>query len=264
MDHTGAEPSGPHVPPDEPWADWADTPAPTEPRSSARIWVPIAAVLVGLLCVTGTGFSLYHLLSDHRVVPVDTPHTRSAGSEPAGPASTPAAAGSAGVDASDYPVRNADDLGRVCDRWYYPQSPRFAGAAPHPIGVSVKSRMNSDIRTTASSIDVPDGVKQSFQDAWQPKDPTTTQLVACVDLVATGKSLGQCDFDDPKPDTVPMVQGIYQVTVYEVATRRAVASVRMTGDGKCPLVVLIYADRTIYSDASDRQLYEALHQYVEQ
>ena len=61
-----------------------------------------------------------------------------------------------------------------------------------------------------------------------------------------------------------MVEGIYSVTVYEVATGRKVVETRMTGDGKCPLVVLLFADRTIHSEASGRQLYEALRKYVEQ
>ena len=42
-----------------------------------------------------------------------------------------------GPRAATYPVRNDDDLARVCDGWYYPQSPKFAGKAPHQISVGV-------------------------------------------------------------------------------------------------------------------------------
>ena len=160
-------------------------------------------------------------------------------------------------------MRTKEDVGRVCEGWFYPQSPSLSGAAPHPIVVSEQREKIFTGRFHPAYVDLPDDVSDSSQAAWQPENAALAQLVACVDLVETGNSLGDCRFDDPSPTTAPMVEGIYQVTVYEVATHREIFSARMTGAGKCPLVVLLTGDRIIRSEVTVRQLYERLHDFVE-
>jgi hypothetical protein len=112
-------------------------------------------------------------------------------------------------------------------------------------------------------VDVPYDRPKKVADAWESVDPAAAQLVACVDLVHTGRSLDECRFDDPQPTTVPLVEGVYQLTLYEVATRRVVAERRVTGAGECPFVVLLTGERTIPSAVTGRQLYETLRRYVE-
>lgn len=225
------------------------------------LWVPVLAVLVGLVCVGGPVYGLVAWRSK----PV-APPARDAGPG-AGPASSFVAGRSgppaSGPRASDYPARTAEDLGRVCQGWYYPQSPPFAGAAPHPVVASLKQRRDSDFRFHPATLDVPYDLPQRLQAAWQPADAGSAQLVACVDLVDTGRPLGECRFDDPQPTTVPMVEGVHRVRLHEAATGRVVAEVRLSGARSCPHVILLGADRTIYSEVTGRQLWEALRRYVE-
>ena len=266
MEHMGEDSHATPDPEDDAW----NLPALPDERRRSMVWVLVVAIVVGLGCVGGTGYSLYLWLGGSSTAAGGTPvgqAGRATGS-PGASASAVAPSASAvaspvGPRASDYPVRATDDLARVCDGWYYPQSPPLAGKAPHPIVVSVKQRTNDRLRFQPAAVDVPFDLPQSSQDAWQPHDPATAQLVACVDLAETGRSLGECDFSSPSPTKVPMLEGIYQVTLYEVATHRQIAQARMTAAGECPFIVLLMADRTIINEVTDRQLYEALHRYVE-
>lgn len=54
-------------------------------------------------------------------------------------------------------------------------------------------------------------------------------------------------------------------SVCEVATRRKVTELRMTGeDEQCPSIVLMGSTRMIYSEVDDRQHVDALTRHVEQ
>ena len=131
--------------------------------------------------------------------------------------------------------------------------------------IFLNNRMDLPGGVTKSFYGEPPGRTAAVRAAWEPADPAVVQLVACLDLVEAGQPIRTCAFDDPKPDTLPMSEGIYQLSVYEVATRRKVAEVRMTGeDEQCPTIVLIGATRTVYSEVNDRQLVDALTRYVEQ
>ncbi|MFD0574995.1 hypothetical protein [Dactylosporangium darangshiense] len=44
------------------------------------------------------------------------------------------------------------------------------------------------------------------------KQPAKAQLVACADLVEAGQDVLACKFDDPKPDSLPLKEGVYQPT----------------------------------------------------
>jgi hypothetical protein len=254
MDHSGAEQEWPKN-------DWPATP-PESPGSRSRRMV-IVVVAVALVCLGATGYGLLKVRDAVVSVtsPLTTTSTRPQLPRTSQPSATPASP--SGPRASDYPVRTKEDVGRVCDGWFYPQSPKLSGVAPHPIVVSERREKLFPSRFHPAYVDLPDDVSQSRQAAWQPENAALAQLVACVDLVESGNSLGDCKFDDPSPTTAPMVEGIYQVTVYEVATRREIFQTRVTGASTCPLVVLLTGDRTIHSEVTGRQLYEKLHDYVE-
>jgi hypothetical protein len=254
MDNTGAERAWPDD-------EWPATPSESAGSGSRRMLIVV--VVVALVCLGGTGLALATLRDGF--LSATAPIGERVNTSPKSPAAPRASVSAAptGPRASDYPVRTTEDVGEVCDGFFYPQAPPLAGAAPHPIVVSQQMNKNSTHRYHPAYVDLPDDLPESRQKAWQPDDPATAQLVACVNLVESGRSLGDCKFDDPSPTTAPMVEGIYEVTVYEVATRREIAKTRITGAGKCPLVVLLSGDRIIHSDVTGRQLYESLHQYVE-
>ncbi|WP_157411593.1 hypothetical protein [Actinoplanes rectilineatus] len=170
---------------------------------------------------------------------------------------------SSGPQASDRPVRSADDLERVCDRWYYPESPKYHGSAPHPIVISSRDRLDLDHRTARTLNLAAYSGGAADRAAWAPQ-PANVQLVACLDFTGGGDELRKCDIDDPEPETLSLKEGRYRLAVYEVATRRKVAEVKLTGDDKgCPWVVVTGSDRTLYSTVADRQLYAALRGRVE-
>lgn len=129
--------------------------------------------------------------------------------------------GSGGPRASTYPVREANDLARVCDHWYYPQSPKYTGKAPHPISVGTVDSKEFTTRYMSAFVDIPYELGATVQKAWAPSKPAKSQLMACVDLASTGtKVLKNCKFDDPKPAKLPMKTAAYHLSLYEVATGR--------------------------------------------
>jgi hypothetical protein len=169
----------------------------------------------------------------------------------------------AGPKASTYPVREHDDLNRVCDEWYYPQSPKFAGKGPHQIAVGVVDRKDFPSRIVKSSVDVPYSLNEKAWRAWMPSDAAKTQLMVCVDLLTTGKQVRKCTFEDPKDEQIPMIRATYQVRLFEVSTGRKLVDKKMTGsDDNCPSMVLLGSDRTIYTAVDDRDLYEMFRSYV--
>jgi hypothetical protein len=171
----------------------------------------------------------------------------------------------AGPQASPYPVKDIEDLQSVCDDTYYPQSPKFQGKAPHPIAIMVKDRKDIDSRIPEPVYEPGYSTSKSRQNAWDSYfHPTSVQLVACVDLVSSGGKVKTCKFDDPKPDALPLQVGYYTLTVYEAATHKQLVSKRITGDDRsCPTVVLIGADRHIYTGITDRYYVELLKKFVE-
>jgi hypothetical protein len=171
-----------------------------------------------------------------------------------------------GSRASSYPVRKVEDLKRVCDGRFYPKAPKYRGLAPHSIVLGIKNQKDSDSRTLRSRIALPYEAAPGVETAWNPADPAKVQLVACADQVAVGAKVKTCQVDEPKPEKVPMKASTYRVTLYEVATRRRLAQLRMTGeDETCgPFLIIVGADGATYTELEDRQLIEGLRRYVEQ
>jgi hypothetical protein len=172
----------------------------------------------------------------------------------------------AGPQASPDGVKDINDLDNVCDQqMYFPKSPKYQGKAPHPIAIMLKDRKDMDSRIPASVYDVGYSSAKSRTDAWNVYfHPTKVQLTACVDLVSSGAKVRTCKFDDPKPDSLPLKVGTYQLTLFETATRKQLLTKKMTGDDRsCPTVVLLGSDRTIYTSISDRAYVAALKKFVE-
>jgi hypothetical protein len=287
MEHTSAQwqgppEPGPAVPGPVPWPGYgAPPPLPPPPPATSPKRLIAVLTCIGLLGVACAGSVAYGVVKALR----DTTPAAETRSGDAGGSSAPGIAASAGPTrapagrpvgvsgkvppgskASSYRVRKEEDLERVCDRWYYPKSPKYTTAvAPHPIAISVKDRKDLDFRSTTSYIPLPYDVTPAVKAAWEPKNAAAVQLVACVDLVSIGPRVKSCRIDKPKPSSIPMKEGRYQVSLYEVATRRRLMQARLTGeDENCPSFILIGNDRAVYSGPEDRQLVDALRRYVEQ
>ena len=243
--------------------------APPPKRSTKLPWIIALAVglpvlLLGGVCVWGVS-KVGHAarrqaaIAPDRVVPPPVFDDPSLGPL-ADPSPEPTVA--SGPRASTYPVREDDDLNRVCDGWYYPTAPKLAGKAPHQITVGVISTVAMPSRITKSSVSVPE-LKESIWRAWMPTDPTKSQLMGCVDLERTGGQLKKCKFDDPKPEVIAMKQGFYHVHLYEVATGKKLLDKKVAAeDEDCPPLVFLVGDKNIYSEVGDRQLYELFRPYV--
>lgn len=293
MEHTGAQwpgpaqPSGQHgtpVPPPMPWPGYgAPPPPPPRRRSTTRLIALLACIgLLAVACAGSVAYGVVKALRDTEPVAEGRPAgavggpapTTTAGSAPTpGPTRAPAkrpvgVSGKVppGSKASSYRVRKDEDLERLCDRWYYPKAPKYTTAvAPHPIAISVKDRKDLEFRTSKSYLSLPYSAPSAVEAAWEPKNAATVQLVACVDLVTIGSRVKSCRIDKPKPSSIQMKEGTYQLTLYEVATRRKLLQTRMTGeDESCPILIFIGNDRAVYTTLEDRQLVDVLRRYVEE
>jgi hypothetical protein len=271
-----------------PWPGYGAPPPPPPPprppaKSSRRLVALLACFgLLGVACLGSAGYGVVKVLGDTTPAAegrsgrttTDTPPATGGPSDPAnGPVS--AAAGPPvgvsgtvppGSKASSFQVRKEEDLDRLCERWFYPKSPKYTTAvAPHPIAISVKGRKDLEIRSTKSYVSLPYEATPDVKAAWEPKSPAAVQLVACVDLISTGPEVKSCRIDEPKPSSIPMKEGRYQLSLYEVATRRKLMQTRLTGEEEtCPTFIFIGNDRAVYSGVEDAQLVDALRRYVEQ
>jgi hypothetical protein len=234
-------------------------PAPPRKRSRALMAVLITVAVVAAACVGAAGFGAYRL-----VTRIDAAGDRAARPFAPGASARPEDEGGVldGPQASSYPVRAKEDLERVCDRWYYPQSPAYQEKAVNGVRVLVKDSKDFDTRTEMTLYDIPSRNGAAKQ-AWDPPSPQKVRLVACVDLVEGARRVKTCQFEEPD-GKLPMRQGVYRLTLYEVATGRKITEKRLTGeDQECPFLVLLGADRTVYSQVKDRQVFETLRRYVE-
>ena len=272
-------PPEPPVAPQAPWPGQNPPPPQQQPpkqRSTSRIIAVIATVgLLGVACAGSMAYGVTKALRDTEPAagrslsgltePSEVPSAEATSTAPGRPTGVTGKV-PAGSKASSYRVRKADDLERVCERWYYPKAPKYtATVAPHPIAISVRDRKDLDLRTTESYLSLPDEPSAAVKGAWQPKDPAKVQLVACVDLVTIGAKVKSCKIDKPKPSSIPMKEGTYRLSLYEAATRRKLLETKLTGeDENCPFFIVIGDDRSVYTGLEDRQLVEALRRFVEQ
>lgn len=247
------------------WPDYSPEPAPAGRRRGPLIAVAIAGALL-VACGAGAGGSYFLLRSSSSSpapssaaggAPATTGGTPRASAEPSG---SPAADGD-GPFASAYAAKDINDLDRVCDdKIYYPQSPPRSGAAPHPVVLLISDTLG---RHQDGTYYFSEGLSDSVESKWAAKDPTKVQLVACMDMVSAGAKVRDCKFDDPKPDTATLVHANWRLRVLEIATGRVLLDKSMAGDDlKCPLVVLLGADKKIYAKVSDKAVVGLLRDLV--
>ncbi|BEL12682.1 hypothetical protein Q0Z83_108730 [Actinoplanes sichuanensis] len=157
-------------------------------------------------------------------------------------------------------VRTEDDLHLVCQNWYYPSAPRLRSSAPHPILISEDGGPEVEYRTTRTLNQAAFAGGAEERRAWAP-EPPKAQLVACLDLTGPGRRVRDCGSGSK---ALPLVEGKYRLTVFEVASHRKLIDKTLTGaDRACPFVILNSAGDTLYTTVKDRQLYDLLHTRVE-
>jgi hypothetical protein len=240
--------------------------APPEPRrgSTALRWALVACIPVLLLGCMGT--VVYAVEAGKKGSPDTGNDPTRIAAEAAPAASTDASTApspiATGPRASTAAVSSSADLAKVCKGWYFPQSPPHAGPAPHPISIMVPGSSSGGYITSA--FDGPDDASEALRSVWTGKDAPAVQLVACVDLLDTGGQVRTCQFDEPKPTTVPLHLATYRLTLYEVATGRKLTETQLPGeDDDCPFVALIGRDNLIRTEIADRQYLSILRPYVQ-
>lgn len=243
--------------------------SPPPPAGGGKRRGVIAAVIAGVVLLTCSlvmtgGFFLVRSV-EKAVSGSASPPTASAPA--AGGKPTPSAPSAVddvpqGPVASEYPATDIADLDRVCDEnVYYPQSPKRAGKAPHPVVLLVAERPGMRIQN--SSYYYPQGMSTRVEQTWAAQHPGKVQMVACLDKVGSGSKIRSCKYDDPKPESVNLVRAKWRLRVYEVATGRMLRDKAMAGDNQsCPSLVLIYEDRTIYAEVSDKAVLANLRSLV--
>ncbi|MEU4161766.1 hypothetical protein [Actinoplanes sp. NPDC026670] len=230
----------------------APAPEPVAPARNRTLLIS-AGVAVAVLAFFGTAAYLF----------VNVGGTSPQSAAPP-PPRKPAPAASAALPTGPQPinqgVRTEDDLHLVCQNWYYPSAPRLRSSAPHPILISEDGGPEVEYRTTRTLNQAAFSGGSEDRRAWAP-EPPKAQLVACLDLTGPGRKVRDCKSDSK---TLPLVEGKYRLTVYEVASHRKLIDKALTGaDRACPFVILNSAGDTLYSAVKDRQLYDLLHTRVE-
>lgn len=224
-----------------------------EPASRRRTLVISAVVTVAVLGLFGTAAYLF----------VSIGGTSPAASPPPPPRKpSPSATGTvaAGPRASDQGVRAEADLHRVCENWFYPSAPKYRGAVPHPVSISERAGLGAADRSLRTLNQAAFAGPAAQRRAWAP-EPGKAQLVACLDLTGPGPAIRDCKSGSA---TLPLVEGRYRLTVYEVATHRKVVQKELAGaDRACPFVILSSAGDTLYSAVKDKQLHDLLRKTVE-
>ncbi len=257
----------PAVPPSGPPPQWAAPGVPARSRNGGIIAGAVAAVVLLVVCLGVVGrFALTSMssaagtgaASSAEPVARSSPGTRTASPGPVDDGEPV----QQGPQASQYPAEDVADLDRVCDdNVYYPQSPARAGKGPHPVALLVAD--GSGLRFQNGTYYFPEGLSKSVEQAWAPKNAGDVRMVACLDRVSTGAKIRDCKFDDPKPDTLPLMRAEWRIKVYEAATGHVLLDKALTGDDqKCPYVVMVRGDRKIYAGVSDKAVISALRKLV--
>ena len=278
-------PATPQQPPPPGWPGYGpplqQAPA---PKKSKTKWIIAIVATVGVLAVACFGGIAYAVvraankaseaaaLSEGYEPPGENPFLGEPSSAPptTNPPQVPqGVTGSvpSGSKASTTKIKKPEDLEKVCDRWYFPKAPKYTTAvSPHPISISVRDRLDLPYRTTKGYVGIPYDAPPAIKAAWEGKDASKVQLMACVDLVTTKTSkVKTCPIDKPKPSKITMKEGRYKLSLYEVATRRKLYETKLTGENEsCPLFIFVGNDNNVYSTLEDRQLTDALERFVEQ
>ncbi|MDI6103497.1 hypothetical protein QLQ12_33295 [Actinoplanes sp. NEAU-A12] len=228
--------------------------AENEAAPRRRALVISAVVAVAVLGFFGTAAYLF----------VNIGGTSPAASPPLPPRKPSASATEGGVAAgpraAGHGVRGEEDLHRVCEDWFYPSAPKFRGEGPNPVVISERAAPEAEYRTVRTLNQAAFSGPAAQRRTWAP-EPAQARLVVCLDVIGAGKPIRDCASGSK---TLPLVEGRYRMTVYEVATHRKVAEKDLTGaDRACPFVILSSAGNQLHSAVKDRQLLDLLRESVE-
>ncbi|MEV6492977.1 hypothetical protein AB0M20_30790, partial [Actinoplanes sp. NPDC051633] len=166
-----AQPGQPYPPPGQPYPP-PGQPAPSAPKSSNKLVAVLVTLAVLFVACAGFGaFGAYRALRDKDSGTTATP--TSPGKRPAAglPTSETSSAPTAAVPqrpvgvtgtvpkgskASSIKLKETRDLERVCEKWYFPKSPKYTTAlSPHPIVISTRDRKDLEFRSTTGYLSVP-------------------------------------------------------------------------------------------------------------
>jgi hypothetical protein len=253
-------------------------PAPPPPKSHRKLIALLVVIgVLGVACIGAAGFGAIRAVHSSSAASGAQKGSAAVGGPSAYPSKSPATAAPhrpigvtgkvpAGSKSSSIKLHEIRDLERVCDKWYYRKSPKYAtSVSPHPIVISTRDRKDLDFRSTTGIFSSDYDKPARIRDAWEPKSAASVQLVACVDLVTIGSKVKSCKIDKPKPSSIVMKEGTYRLSLYEVATRRKLFETKLVGEQEtCPLLILIGRDRAVYTGVEDAQLEDVLHRFVEE
>ncbi|MBM0276717.1 hypothetical protein [Micromonospora tarensis] len=266
------EPTAPAAPvtgADVPPTGWPPAPTPSAQSNNTSIIVAVVAgfvVLVLLACVGLVG-GFFLLRAEEN--PTASPSSRAPLSPTDGRSPSPFAQPdeseepvAQGPQASAYPAEKIEDLNRVCDDdVYYPELPKRAGKAPHPVVLLLSDASGLRYQDSGYYYDL--GLSKKVEETWATDDPRKVQLVACLDQTKTGSTIRTCKFDEPKPQSLPLVRTTWRLRVIEAATGRALLTKTLAGDDQmCPFVVMVGIDKKVYSKVSNRAAIAALRNLV--
>ncbi|MEU4423782.1 hypothetical protein AB0F81_24390 [Actinoplanes sp. NPDC024001] len=236
----------------------------------------LAAVVVAILVVIagGGGLGSYYLLKneDSTASPsVGLPSVAPTGTSEPQPGTDPGLGGTEpeptedaqqGPEASAYPAEKIYDLNRVCDEnIYYPEAPKRAGKAPHPVVLLVDD--GDGVRSQDGTYYFDEGLSNTVKNIWAADKPGKVQMVACLDRVKEGAKIRTCKYDDPEPLNVSLMRATWKLRVVEVATGKTLLEKSLNGDDKqCPYVVFVGPDKKIHAGVSDRAAVSALRNLV--
>jgi hypothetical protein len=243
--------------------------APPRGRRGLLTGVIVAAVaVIGLLCTS----SIYMMAEDqHDSTSADGgfgqedpfswptglpfPSARPTG-EPAPESTGPQPAAS--------PAKDIYDLNAVCDdNAFFPDAPKHAGKAPHPVALLIKDG-ESAVRWNNRTYYLDDiGTGKAAENTWGPNSPAKVQLAACLDRTSAGSKLRTCKYDEPEPDTLTLYRASWRLRVFEVATRKQLLDKKLaSNETACPFSVLVGPDKKIYAEVSDHTLVSTLKSLV--
>ncbi|WP_052311555.1 MULTISPECIES: hypothetical protein [unclassified Actinoplanes] len=256
--------------PGQPWP-----PLPASPGSRRRGGV-LAAVITSVIAaiVLLCGGSIYALSHSgdrsHGGAGDDYPFTLPSGfafptDDPSGnPFATPSAT-STEPQPSVTAAKDIYDLDQVCDaNVYFPDAPKRAGKAPHPVVLLVKTGPD-DVRSQDPVFYLQEeGTAKSDENTWAARGPGKVQMAACMDRTTEGKKIRTCKYTDPDPETVTLYHASWRLRVYEVATHRLLLDKKLEGtETACPFSVFVGKDKKIYAKVSDHTALGALRNLVE-
>ncbi|MBW6434481.1 hypothetical protein KZ829_12130 [Actinoplanes hulinensis] len=169
-----------------------------------------------------------------------------------------------GPVAQGIPPATIFDMDEICrGETYWPMLPKRTGKAPHP--TLVYGDTGDQSRLAYTMFNTWFLKSKDKETAWSyDKPPTTIQLVACVDRVATGAKVRTCTDPERFEGTGVLYRATYRVHLYETATGKKLLDKKLEAkDISCPHVVRLEPDKKLYMEITEPTLVATLGRFVE-